>query len=412
MHDERTAKFSTRRYGDIDPKRLEQLLGINESPKVKKRPGFLRPDEISVLSQWRKSFRDIPSLANSIAQRQLINPLIIAVFTRAECERYIEAVNILWETTHHIDQLAATMLYGQQRYCVLIAGERRLHAFFHLWNVGCDACRETYGDEPAGTCFHRHAPNGIEVSFRRGLNPHRAFTLQYEENSYQAPDYDEQATGYKLYYELLRVAEPEMSLAQFAKTVNRNPSTLGRMLKYCDLSPNVRNLVRDGSMDYSVALLFAQYAVLMTDERELTYWVRVATEERPSVENLRKRMKTELQVRKGQTTMFGHQQLIDMQERHRKRMLDTTIAGFIARFEGFLAHALRRYRDGALGEANSPFGEGSIVSAVLGIYALLTLLVPHMNRAMTAKERARMHGARELLDPEIEKLEQHTERHI
>ena len=405
-------RFQTRHYQRIDATMLEAVLGAREPEAIEQRSAFRLPGDISPLTQWRHAFPNIPALAENIAVRGLINPLIVAVFTRAECERYITAVNLLWGTTHSIEELAVSTLDGQPHYRILIAGERRLRACQRLWDLGCETCRRDNDNEATGTCFHRHLPEGIKVDERIGMTPFAALSLQYAENNYEPPNYDEQATGYKLYYELLRVLNNQLTVAEFSRVVGRNPTTIRRMLRYCELPESLRVLVRDGEMHFSLALLFDRYTELMYNERELAYWIRVATEEHLSVETLRKRMKAELQVRKGQTTMFGQEQLLDMQERHRRRALDTTIASFLARFEGFLAHTLRRYHDGGLGEAHSPFAQGGVVNAVLGIYAFLTLLVPHMNRAMTAKQKAQMHSNRALLDPEIEKLKQHDKRQI
>lgn len=405
-------QFETRRYHRIDPTMLEAVLGAREPEVVQQRSAFRLPRDISPLTQWRHAFPNIPALAENIAVRGLINPLVVAVFTHAECERYITAVNLLWGTTHRIEELTVSTLDGQPHYRVLIAGERRLRACQRLWDFGCETCRKNNDDKVPGTCFHRHLPEGIKVDERIGMTPFAALSLQYAENNYEPPNYDEQATGYKLYYELLRVLNSQLTVAEFSRVVGRNPTTIRRMLRYCELPESLRVLVRDGEMPFSIALLFDRYTELMYNEHELAYWIRVATEEHLSVETLCKRMQAELHVRKGQTTMFGQEQLLDMQERHRRRTLDTTIASFLARFEGFLAHALRRYHDGGLGEAHSPFAQGSVVSAVLGIYAFLTLLVPHMNRAMTAKQKAQLRDARAVLDPQIEELKQHAKRQI
>ncbi|MCR4312166.1 MAG: hypothetical protein NUV56_02680 [Candidatus Uhrbacteria bacterium] len=384
---------------------LNLVLGAREPEAMEQRSAQRQPRDISPLSQWRKVFPNIPALAENIALQGLINPLVVAVFTRAECERYIQAVNLLWGTSHAIEELPVSMLDGQPRYHVLIAGERRLRACRRLWDFGCDACRKRLGDEDPGMCFHRHLPDGIKVDERIGMTPFAALSLQYAENNYEPPNYDEQATGYKLYFELLRVLTPALTVAEFARVVGRNPTTIGRMLRYCELPESVRVLVRDGEMHFSLALLFDRYAELVHDEAELAYWVRVATEERLNVKTLRDRMKKSLEDKHSmQRGLFGNNDLASLQQQHRRQTLDNTIAVFLGRLDGFLSLALRRYGNGELGKQQSPFAQGSVARAVLRIYQLLTILVPHVSAAMTAKQREEMRRARTYLGPRIQRL--------
>lgn len=408
--DSLTQRFETRRYRRIDPLVLANVLGAQEPETIAAQSITLLPRDVSPLSQWRKAFPNIPVLAEDIATRGLINPLVVAIFSREECARYIDAVNLLWGTTHAIENLTVTMLGGQARYCVLVAGERRLRACRRLWDLGCEPCRAAHGEEPPGTCFLRHLPGGIKVDGRVGMTPFSALSLQYAENNYEPPNYDEQAVGYKLYYELLRVMRKELTVAEFARVVGRNPATLRRMLRYCDLPECVRVLVRDGEMHYSLALLFDRFASLMYNEDEVAYWIRVATEEKLSVKTLAERMRRGVEdMNSMQRGLFGGAQLSSLQEHHRRRTLDATIAIFLSRLDGFLSRALGRYQEGELGVANSPFAEMSVVRAVLRVYHLLTLLVPHVSKAMTAKQRLEMKRNRAYLTPRIRRLKRKLE---
>ncbi len=398
--------FQTRRYHRIDPNALATILGVADRGTHEQRDARRWPWTITAVSQWRKQFANIDVLANDIAARGLINPLVVAVWNRVACERYVAAVNLLWGTSHSVDDLPAVEGLGETRYLVLIAGERRLRACRRLWEQGCGACREVYGEETPGTCFMRHLPDGIKVDERLGLTPYEALSLQYAENSYEPPNSDEQAVGYRLYFELLRVVRPELSVAEFGRVVGRKATILRQMLRYCELPESVRSLVRDGQMPYTTALLFDRYADLMFDGAELAYWLKVAIDDDLTSRRLAERMsRGRKDLHTAQNGLFAGTALGVMQERRHRAVFDATIAKFLTRLEGFLSRAVRQYENGGLGKPYSPFAEWSVVRAVLGIYALLTLLVPHVSAAMTKRQRHEMRATRQALRHRVRRLE-------
>lgn len=428
----RLFEFETRRYHRIDPQELGRILGVEDAEKHATdarrtlqqatagsadeamsrfhRAAWRWPWMVTPVSQWRKQFVNIGVLANDIAERGLINPLVVAVWTRQECERYIAAVNLLWGTSHTIHDLPSTSAEGEERFLVLIAGERRLRACRRLWDHGCDKCLKEYGEEAPGACFKRHLPDGIKVDERLGLTPYEALSLQYAENSYEPPNYDEQAVGYKLYYELLRVIRPELSVAEYSRIVGRKAGLLRQMLRYCDLPESVRSLVRDGQMPYTTALLFDRYVDIMFSDAELEYWLKVATEESPTSKVLAERMsRARKDLKVAQTGLFATTTLEVLQERRHRAIFDATIARFLQRMEGFLSRAVTQYEHDGLGQPHSPFAEWSVIRSVLYIYSLLTILVPHISRSMTRRQREEMRAARLALAPRIRRLRRKLE---
>lgn len=50
-------------------------------------------DLINVLPQPRRTFEEIPLLADDIAAKGLINPITVGLFTPAQCRQYLQVIN-------------------------------------------------------------------------------------------------------------------------------------------------------------------------------------------------------------------------------------------------------------------------------------------------------------------------------
>ncbi|MBI4029492.1 MAG: hypothetical protein HY376_03970 [Candidatus Blackburnbacteria bacterium] len=132
--------------------------GLLVSSERRARPPILDQKivEINVLPQARKIIDDIPGLAESIARRGQLEPVIIAWWSDpALCQGYIDLVNESRGTNVQLSDLITSTEKGETVWKVLISGHRRLEACKYLQNVGCSSCHEKYG---RGGCYERHVP--------------------------------------------------------------------------------------------------------------------------------------------------------------------------------------------------------------------------------------------------------------
>src|ERR1035437_3090381 len=90
---------------------------------------------INVLEQPRRTFEEIPTLAQNIADKRTLFPPIVAQLDREQAQAYIEMVNGVWDTTHDISELTTTLDGEDKVFYILIDGERRLRANKYLAEV-------------------------------------------------------------------------------------------------------------------------------------------------------------------------------------------------------------------------------------------------------------------------------------
>jgi ParB-like chromosome segregation protein Spo0J len=119
---------------------------------------------INVLEQPRQTFEEIATLAQSIADRKLLFPPIVAQLERDQAQEYIEMVNGIWDTNHGIADLSpAINKDGQEVFFILLDGERRYRACMYLVNVGCE--------DHGAPCYDKHFDDGdVEVRLAIGIN--------------------------------------------------------------------------------------------------------------------------------------------------------------------------------------------------------------------------------------------------
>src|ERR1035437_6595068 len=90
--------------------------------------GSLSISSINILIQPREKFEDIPFLADNIADKGLLNPLAIAVFTESQTRRYLETLNEIWGMSYHLGYLIFKLKDSEKSYHILLARERRFRA--------------------------------------------------------------------------------------------------------------------------------------------------------------------------------------------------------------------------------------------------------------------------------------------
>lgn len=354
-------------------------------------------------TQVRKTFPDIPELAGDIARRGILNPQTVFAFPRAVAERYVAALNLMWGATDNLSTLPECTLHNEPVFYVLIAGERRFRALRYLWNNGCETCRATFGTKIEGACFLRHFPHGlIPVNVKVGFTPYDALTDQFAENTHHRPRPEEEAIGFRVFYELMRVREPILTVSEFARRIGHNEGRVRAALRYTHLPEFVQAAVAEGKIPYSSAIALERYHRERSDVIELEYWLtRAIAESEMSARRLTDLLRADLyQWRSSQMGLFGAMVTM-LQTKKVRGVFDRNIARALDRISGFLHAAISAERTGQIGATNSPLAAGSVVNGVLRIYRLLDVLVPAIRKALSRRERMEIDAIRKRIDDDI-----------
>lgn len=362
------------------------------------------------LAQVRKTFQDIPMLAEDIAQRGMLNPQTVYAFPRPVAERYVRAVNVMWGSEHTINDLPESSFRGEPTHFVLIAGERRFRALLRLWDTGCDVCTLANGHEPKGACFARHFAHAVvPVNLKVGFTPYDALTDQFAENTHQRPKPEEEAIGFRVFYELMKVREPELPLATFARRIGHHPERVRAAVRYTTLPEYIQGAVTEGKIPYSGALALEHYHRERASDDELKYWLnRAIAEADMSARRLDELLREDLkQWRAQQIGLFGEQSTA-LEKQKIRSVFDRAIARALDRIIGFLEHAVHAYRAGLIGNITSPFASGSVARAVVRMYDLLALVTPIVRSHLSRRERKRIVETEEGVQEDIQWLRENS----
>lgn len=94
-------------------------------------------DTLNVLAQPRKTFRDIEELGENIAEKGVLKAPIVGCFDPEACRILLDKMNARWRTKYKLSDLKTTLVDGEERYFVLIDGERRHRGCRYLLDKGC-----------------------------------------------------------------------------------------------------------------------------------------------------------------------------------------------------------------------------------------------------------------------------------
>jgi hypothetical protein len=219
--------------------------------------GYVPLHQINVFEQVRKTYEEIEEFANDLAHRE-INAVQVAIRTKHGMRKYLDLLNRLWGMSYTLKD--CKRLPGSPiRYAVLISGHRRTFAKLHLWQHGCDSCREVHGQEEPGACFERHFSYGfnrVKVRLYYNITPYEAMGLQCQENIRGTVPAHEQAEGYDRLFSLVALDHPdELTIAEFVRIVGHvSAETVSRAIRFCRLPELIREDVAERRMGYGVAL--------------------------------------------------------------------------------------------------------------------------------------------------------------
>jgi len=358
----------------------------NHVPKF--RTAFVPLHLINVLPQPRRTFREIPELAESLAHLGFIQLPTVARFdSRERCEEYVRDFNLFWGTRRSVSspKWECTSEDGREVHYVLIAGERRLRALKRLWSRGCVDCRKaTRGRRlKPGECFSRHFGKGLEVRLIPNPPVELAMDMQFQENIHNAVPSPEEASAVGRRYLYMKKKKTLRTLAAFARKVGRSPSTVRRMLWYCQLPHPIQKAVIDGRMPYGIAVQLGrlrQFAKL--NEGELVDWMRLVTVHNYKVPEFEERVDRFFEDRRsGQLSLENL-----MTEAAEKLEKLLSVRQPLERHTIWALHAYYHYfkrvyaacEEGLIGKEHSPMSSGSTVRLLRRHLELLEQLLPHL----------------------------------
>ena len=405
----RNAGRSALRIHKLDPKTLQEIFQDRRGTPYT-RILNLKWQTYEPVAQVRSTFSDIIELAEDVAFRGMLQMQNVCAFPPDVAQRYIDAVNLMWGTSHRLESLPQGTLDGEPMVFILIAGERRHRALRRLWVHGCRACKATMKSKAAnGGCFTKHFPGGfVPVNLKMGYTPYEALTDQFAENTHKRPVPHEEAMGFRVLYEVAKQREPTVTVKQFARTIGHPTRYVTQAIAYTGLPDRIQEAVSEKRISYSHALALVRYHTERADETELTYWFTRALAEQWSAEKLNKELVADLHHWKAhQLGMFG-EALLDRQEKKIRESFGNGVTEGMNWMEGMLISAIRARDDGLIGLPDSPFATTALAKAVVRQFDLLTELVPTVKRDWTPTERNEIHRLQHELEPEIDWLRRRT----
>lgn len=387
----------------------------------------------------------LAALAESMWHDGLFSRPIVARMSRVQVEALLATKNGL----HHDgasfsvhDLLSVEGGEGEQ-FDVLIAGERRIRAA----RVLLEKERILKRDHPSPLARRfrkelRAKQIVVELAEGSWITPDKFLSLQNKENSYHPPSVEETAAGYRSWYDQLKLANPRITIAEFAEKVGRTPETVKGYFTYLDVDPDVRSRLRNasGRGAYSQAL---EYARLLRLQRGLEERLLGQTEKTPFLaQGARRETREEIHRRfaafaetllveievNGYSTRRIRQEVdrwceeqaspqlslfasvegegdrtLSMMRLIRARAIDARFTFSLRLFQQFVQQTAKRFENGEIGLPTSPFVVGAVVRAVLILHEALLTLIPIIRKHLEHEswsERRRPASLRSLVRAE------------
>jgi hypothetical protein len=344
-------------------------------------------DVINVLLQPRRTFEEIETLAEDIATKNLMHPLLVARFNPERCQRYLEVINLLWGTTYQITELVSVLERDEETFYILLAGERRLRACKYLQEVGCEYCREKFGP---GGCYKRHfGDQRVDVRLCVDISPLEALFIQASENIHMRVPPHEEARFYSELFHLVKQVKPDYPLSQFARQVGRSPETVREAIRFCLLPKEIQDFVAKGQISYGIACEIARlHTQLDMDERALRWWALRAITGNYKVPEFREMVSKFLQEHNsGQISLFGEAEEKQLRRFYFRRVVERQFIMAIWNFIYYFTRVLFLFQTGKLGKKDSPFSEKSPLRIYRKLIEIAENLLPHFWDLLRKEER-------------------------
>jgi hypothetical protein len=379
---------------------LKQLFNVEKAGRPSYHGGWVPLLHVNVLPQPRQTFENLPELAQDIATNGILNPFIVARFTRAGCEEYLAVINYLWGTAFSRQQLKRVSEQGEEVYYVLLAGERRFRSFKHLWETGCADCLETWGGRrrKQGTCYLKHFhTDKVEIRVADRVSALAALFLQMSENTHMAVPAHQEAKAYAQLYKAIRMFDDKVNITRFARKVGRHPSTITKAIRFCDLPGSIQELVEEGIFSYGIALELSRLKQSGITDEQLRWWEINIVAQNYNLKDFRLMVDEELRCKAGGQDSFVPMSLFSGDEgrkQHRQVVAENMVKSMWNTYHYF-RKVLALFERGHLGKKDSPFSSGSPLRIFFRQIEVMQEVLPHLQGLVSA---SRLEEATEVLE--------------
>ncbi len=393
------------------PREASSRSGSNEH-RLRYIASRLPLSSIHVLDQPRKTFEAIPDLAENIALRLLLNPIIVAELTREGLNDYLSFINDIWKVQHSIDAFTAEQTAHGPRYYVLLAGERRYRACSLLWETGCATCQVDGRHHQPGDCFRRHfEQDTVPVSLCVNIDPQTALEIQFSENIHMQVPVGEEALAYAEYFRVLRSRTGSLSKADFARRVGRSASTISNALRFSELPESIQLNVRKKEIPYGIALELTRLYVPQFTENERQHWLILALVRRNvTVQQFREQLTKYIEEKlNGQMDlgllMEAEQLKLNRRAKIRRVISRATLSDIYTGME-YARTVLRTIKSGELGLPDSPYSIDAVLRLLQQLGQHFSGLIPHLQALKSTPGQEKQYTQLLAVHHEIEQLAQ------
>jgi hypothetical protein len=228
---------------------------------VRGAPGLVDPFALCIFSQVRDgdpaSYAGIAELAESIAANDLLTPLTVCVWDKAETQQYFKLAQQIFngDGTHKMERRQPNT---DGKYHVLVAGHRRRLALCQLRDKGCGVYQAERPGLSSAECFQVQFSGGlVPAKLYVGISPERGVTLQLEENINRKgvnPAVQARSIGHLYEVRKVEAVGSLMSVAEFARRTAISVGVVRDALRFCQLPRSIKYAVESGSFNWSCAL--------------------------------------------------------------------------------------------------------------------------------------------------------------
>lgn len=373
---------------------IKSLLHEAEHPTYTTR--VLSLQSVNILTQVRTEFgqESLEELAQNIALNGLIQPSTVAQFDPETAKGHIRIINHIHKKSHDINDLVTRKKKGEVYYYMLLAGERRYRAINLLYERGCRKCVEENGGNPLkkGECFQKHfktREKKIRFSISKDVIPFQALLVQFSENDYVPPKPHEEARVYAPYYKLVKMMDPDYSLAKFSRRVSRGTEKLRNAIGYFDLPEYIQKYVEDGVISYGIANQLARLQEREINGEKLGWWLTEAIIRKDNVRIFKKKIDIFLQeCNSRQMTLIeiweeGNK---DMRRPRFRAIIDPEIDKTMLKDNIYVRNIARLIEDGLLVKEDKIYSTTRSKSHLFELVDAQDVLLPKLEEIMSKPE--------------------------
>lgn len=347
------------------------LADIRDTTERKVESIRLPPEDISTLTQVRKTYAIQEDLIPSFLARGQITPGMAAALLPDQAQIYVDTVNAIYGSTHVVDELVPLRLDGTVYYVVLFAGHRRHLTILHI-NEGIE-----HGTiVPPGERYSRD----YRVDLYFDISAEEAIELQFHENRHSAPPLHEEAGAAWRFYRYKRRENPELTVGQFARSIGRTGEWVRNALRFCSLPESVQGYVvgehdlktwmKKPQIPYGILVNIARLAEGYRDitgedlpETAMHVWLREALVSRLNVSAFARKVSGYLEQMRaeasGQSTLFGDVMSDDDRTRHTRMVVAQELVRSMWAVFSYFRTVEGLWQNGVLGRESylGPFSE-------------------------------------------------------